>query len=379
MTKKFITLTVVLCALSLSAATAQDVTKGNKKELPVLSLDEFQDGIHHWNLEHAERNYPRLKPEQVREIADNLLAYQNEDGGWPKNLDWLGVLNADSVKQALTPRYRESTVDNRNTYPQIDYLAQVYTLTGESKYRKGAEKGIEYILNTQNASGGWRGWDVDAITFNDDVTTGAMALMMKVRDHEAPYAWVDKKTAATAGKSYDRALDVTLRCQIVVDGVKTAWCQQHDHTTLAPCKARTYELPCITPSESADVVLFLMSLPNPDQRIIDAVKSAVAWFKKAQLSGIRIEKVSVPESEITNHEYPYNLIVVEDPAAPPIWARFYEIDNKVIPFMCNRDGIKVYKLSDVLPERRMGYSWYGNWPEKVFKAYPEWLQRVEKK
>ena len=82
---------------------------GQQKTLPSLPLDDFQDGIHHWNLLHAERNYPRLRPDQVTEIADNFLAYQNEDGGWPKNLDWLGVLDADSVKRTLTPRYREST------------------------------------------------------------------------------------------------------------------------------------------------------------------------------------------------------------------------------------------------------------------------------
>lgn len=347
--------------------------------LPELSIDGFKDGIHHWNLLHKERNYPRLETTQVVEIANNLMAYQNADGGWPKNLDLLAVLDADSVKQALSEEYRQSTLDNRNTFPQIEYLARVYTLTGLDKYRAGAAKGIRYILDTQNPSGGWRGWDVDAITFNDEVTTGAMELMMKVRDRTAPYAWVDRSLSSLASGAFDRALDVTLRCQIVVDGVKTAWCQQHDHNTLEPVKARTYELASITPNESTDVVLFLMSLPDPDRRVIEAVKSAINWFEKAKLSGIRVERVEAAEDEITNHEYPYNLVVVEDPAAAPLWARFYETDSRVIPFMCNRDGIKVYRLEDVLPERRMGYSWYGTWPEKALAAYPEWLARIGEK
>ena len=347
----------------------------NQKPLPELSIEGFMDGIHHWNLEHEVRDYLRLETTQVREIADNLIAYQNEDGGWPKNLDLLGVLNADSVKAALSDRYRQSTLDNRNIFPQIEYLAQVYTLGDGKKYGEAAERGIRYILNAQNASGGWRGWDVDAITFNDEVTTGAMDLMHRICNHEAPYAWVSRELADEAKASFERALDVTLRCQIVVDGVKTAWCQQHDHQTLEPVGARTYELPCITPNESSDVVMFLMGLPNPDERVVDAVKSAVAWFRKSALHGIRIEKQDVAPEEITNHEYPYNLVVVEDPTAPPIWARFYEVSGEVLPFMANRDGIKVYQLSDVLPERRMGYSWYGYQPEKVFAAYPEWLER----
>lgn len=45
------------------------------------------------------------------------------------------------------------------------------------------------------------------------------------------------------------------------------------------------------------------------------------------------------------------------------------------PFMCNRDGIKVYKLSDVKLERRVGYAWYTYAPEKLFKLYKEWLKK----
>ena len=53
----------------------------------VPSMSALHDGIHHWNLEHKERNYKRYSPEQYTKIADNFVAYQNEDGGWPKNID----------------------------------------------------------------------------------------------------------------------------------------------------------------------------------------------------------------------------------------------------------------------------------------------------
>ena len=52
----------------------------------VPSMSALHDGIHHWNLEHKERNYKRYSPEQYTKIADNFVAYQNEDGGWPKNI-----------------------------------------------------------------------------------------------------------------------------------------------------------------------------------------------------------------------------------------------------------------------------------------------------
>ncbi len=346
-------------------------------ELPELSTDDFRDGINHWNMDHPERSYRRYDPSEVRGIAANILAYQNEDGGWPKNLDLLAVIDPDSVKQALSPRYRESTLDNSNTFPQIEYLAQMYSLTSEEPYREGAEKGIEYLFNLQNASGGWRGWDVDAITFNDEVTTGAMGVMHKVMNKSFPYDWVDDLTAIRAAGSFQRALDVTIACQIVVNGTKTAWCQQHDHVTLEPVKARSYELPSITAGESADVALFLMGLPDPDPRVVEAVKAAVRWFEKSKLQGIRMVRVPIPQDSILNHAYPYDQVIVEDPDAPPIWARFYELSPRVIPFMCNRNGIKVYRLEDVAYERRVGYAWYGYWPQKVLDAYPEWLERIE--
>ncbi len=51
------------------------------------SIDRFADCIHHWYLVHEVGSIERLADDDYRAIADNLLAYQNEDGGWPKNMD----------------------------------------------------------------------------------------------------------------------------------------------------------------------------------------------------------------------------------------------------------------------------------------------------
>ena len=60
--------------------------------------------------------------------------------------------------------------------------------------------------------------------------------------------------------------------------------------------------------------------------------------------------------------------MVADTSAPRIWARFYEMsDNR--PFMCRRDGTKVWRLADVDAERRTGYDWYGYWPEEVISRF----------
>ena len=341
------------------------------------SLNAFDDAVHHWNLEHKERNYCRYEPSQYREIADNFIAYQNEDGGWPKNIDWMAILNTDSVYATLRESYKKSTLDNRNTFPQIEYLSDVYRLTNTPKYKDAAMKGLNYLLDTQKSNGGWRGWDVDAITFNDDVTTGALELFRNILQGDESFSWLDETAIQRIRKGYEKGVQMVLNCQIVQDGVKTAWGQQHDNETLVSVKARTYELPGITANESCEIILLLMGIDNPTPEIVEAVNNAVAWLKKVQINGIRVERITIPEDQIINHEYPYDVVIVEDSNAKPIWARYYELSDNT-PFMCTRAGEKVWKLSDVNAERRTGYDWYGYWPEKVFKAYPDWLERINK-
>jgi len=63
-------------------------------------------------------------------------------------------------------------------------------------------------------------------------------------------------------------------------------------------------------------------------------------------------------------------------AAPPLWARFYEIGTNK-PLFADRDGVAKYDLEDIGYERRNGYAWYGTWPAKLLSdEYPAWKTRV---
>jgi len=70
----------------------------------------------------------------------------------------------------------------------------------------------------------------------------------------------------------------------------------------------------------------------------------------------------------------YDQVVVEDPSAGPLWARMYDIETNR-PFFCGRDGVKKWKLSEIEPERRSGYAWYGTQPKAVLDAFPEWAAK----
>jgi rhamnogalacturonan endolyase len=327
----------------------------------------FHDGDSHWQRKFGrDRNDERFTPEQITEIADNMLRYQNPDGGWPKNIDYAVNIDEAEFRAIRGASLKKSTLDNRCTYPQIQYLAKVYQQTNNTAYREAAERGLAYILHDQRPTGGWRGSDVDAITFNDDVMTGTMRLLLEIREGTPHYTWIEEELRQQIAKSLKKAIDATLACQIEVNGVKTAWCQQHDHETFAPVQARSYELPAICPAESTGIVQFLRQLPGNAPRVAQAINAALTWFQATQINGIRLETITIDPVRFENHTATSDVVVVEDPNAPPLWTRFYEIETNR-PFFCNRDGTTVYTLAEVALERRTGYGWYGGWPKALLK------------
>ena len=67
--------------------------------------------------------------------------------------------------------------------------------------------------------------------------------------------------------------------------------------------------------------------------------------------------------------------MVKDPAAPPLWARFYEIGTNR-PIFSDRDGVVKHELADIGYERRNGYAWLGSWPARMLDVeYPAWKKR----
>jgi PelA/Pel-15E family pectate lyase len=167
---------------------------------------------------------------------------------------------------------------------------------------------------------------------------------------------------------------VILKTQIVVNGKRTVWCAQHDEITLAPAPARSYEHISLSGLESVGVTRFLMGLEHPDERIIEAVESAVAWFKESKLSGIKV--IEKPDSSFPNG---FDRIVVEDDKAGPLWARFYDI-NTNRPIFSGRDSVIKKSLAEIEQERRTGYGWYTDAPAELLeKDYPAWRAKWGKR
>src|SRR5688500_18550734 len=94
-----------------------------------------------------------------------------------------------------------------------------------------------------------------------------------------------------------------------------AWGDQRDHGKMVPRTVRAFEPASFAAAESADVLMFLMSFENPSPEVIEAVESGVGWIYRAQLLGIKVERIDG------------DVFVMEDPTAPPLWARFYDLNT----------------------------------------------------
>ena len=329
------------------------------------------------------RDALKQKPEwyagaEAARVADNLLVYQRDTGGWPKNIDMAAPLSGKE-KAALSEQKgdHEATIDNGATYTQLQFLARVYSAAKRERHREAFLKGLDYLLAAQYENGGWpqyyplRKGYYTHITYNDDAMVGVLHLLRDVARREAAYAFVDDARRVKSEKAVGRGVECILKTQVVVGGKRTAWGAQHDELTLAPAPARKFEPVSLASKESVGVVRFLMGVEPADARVSAAIESAVEWFKSAQLSGIRwVEKrdASVPGG--------FERTLVRDPHAPPLWARFYEIGTGR-PVFEGRDGVVRYSVMEIEPERRNGYGWYTDEPLKLIeKDYPKWRKRL---
>ena len=309
--------------------------------------------------------------EDARRIAENVLLYQRDTGGWPKNIDMAGVLS-DGAKAALLKQKGEidSTIDNGATYTQLKYLARVYAARADDRYKQAFINGLEYLLKAQYANGGWpqfyplhHGYYTH-ITYNDDAMVGVLELLRDIAKKKSTYAFIDEALRVRASGAVERGIECILKTQVIVDGKLTVWCAQHDEVTFKPAAARAFEPVSLSGLESVGIVRFLMKIEHPNQRVTEAVESAVAWFEKTKIKGFRWQETATGNG--------FDRKLIRDANSGPLWARFYEIGTNR-PIFAGRDSIIHYDVSQIEVERRNGYRWYTGEPEKLLQVdYPAW-------
>jgi PelA/Pel-15E family pectate lyase len=305
-------------------------------------------------------------------VAGNILLYQRDIGGWPKNTAFHKPLTeAEKAKVNDDKGLNDAIFDNSATTTEMKFMARMYNKTKNNAYRESFNNGLKFILDAQYDNGGWpmfwplRKGYYTHITFNDNAIVNILEMLRDIIDNNKLYSQVTSQENLTRVRNaYSRGIDVILKTQIIVKGEKTVWCAQHDEVTFQPAKARSYELPSFSGAESVGIVQLLMTIPDPSPEIKKSIQGAISWFDKHRIKTTRWDS-------FTNSEGKKDRRIVTDPNAGDMWARFYDLETE-LPFVCDRDGIKKKTLEEIGYERRNGYSWYTDGPQEILNKYPAW-------
>jgi PelA/Pel-15E family pectate lyase len=323
-------------------------------------------------------------------LADNIVSFQTPAGGWSKNLSFARGPRVPGEHFAPNNLSRFSnpddfdlphdadwdyvgTFDNDATTTEMRFLAKT-AMQGSAKqakkWRASFLRGVDYIFAAQFPNGGWpqvwplQGGYHDCVTYNDGAVLYVMELLRDISAGKNEFAFVSSHVRRKAAASLERGIQCGLDAQIRVNGRLTVWCQQHNALTLAPAAGRNYEMPSQVSSESAQVMRFLMSLPNPSPAVIASVDGAAAWFKETAIYGKRIRF-----SQIEGR------VLVAAPGAGPLWSRYVRIGDDH-PIFGDRDKSIHDDMSEISLERRRGYNWYNGAPQSAMEQYPIWRKSV---
>jgi PelA/Pel-15E family pectate lyase len=312
--------------------------------------------------------------ESVR-VAENILLYQRDIGGWPKNLPLHKPLT-DPEKATINDEkgLNDAILDNDATTTEMKFLAKMYSKTKTQAYKDSFDRALKFIFDAQYENGGWpmfyplRQGYYTHITFNDNATYNILELLKDIFNRKPLYeSIVSDRQIKDSRKAYENGINCILKTQIIVKGKPTIWCAQHDEKTLLPAKARSYELPSFSGAESCGLIKLLMEIDKPSPAVIKSVNGAVEWLDSHRVKHTRIEF-------FRNSDGKPDRRVIEDPNAGDIWARFYDLDTQ-LPYFCDRDGIKKNTLAEIGYERRTGYNWYTDAPGEIFDLYPAWKEK----
>lgn len=336
----------------------------------------------------ASRSMPLNRPAEwygsaeARRIADIVVSFQTPAGGWSKNLNLSDHVRKpgesfapNNLSAHLSPGDFDTprdpnwnyvgTLDNDATTTELQFLASVIAAKGGDAYRAAFLRGTSYLFAAQFPNGGWpRVWPLeggyhDAITFNDGAMTETLELLQSVAEGKDVFVFLPENVRARARASVAKGIECILSTQITENGRRTVWAQQHDALNLRPVAGRNYEPAAQCASESAAMVVFLMGLPQPSPAVADAIRAAIAWFRKTAIYGTAYGR-GADGRRLTSAD-----------GAGPIWARFYEIGTDR-PIFGDRDKSLHDDVNDLSLERRNGYSWYNGAPQEALGRYAGW-------
>ena len=297
-------------------------------------------------------------------LAGAILSFQTPSGGWSKHMGFTkgprkpGMLWT-SQNEPGQPAHYVATFDNGSTTSEMELLAGVWLATKREDCKAGFIKGLNFILAAQYPNGGWpqvyplEGGYHDDITYNDDAMTHILELLQGITDKSPGYAFLDDARRQQAAEALAKGIGCVLKTQVVQGDKKTVWCAQHDALTLQPVAARKMEPATLSGLESAHILKFLMTVPNPAPEVVAGIEGGLKWFEDAKITNVSATKANG------------KTIYVPAPAATEArWARFYDLKS-ARPVFPGRDGVVYTTYAEMAAENHVGYDYYTSQPGSI--------------
>ena len=285
-------------------------------------------------------------------VADTLVSVQKTNGGWMKNDQFHKLSTSElTARQKLTGdngRNIHSCFDNYATTQEMRFLAKVYQQTHQQRFLDAFKRALDLIFESGNSlKGGWaQYWPLSSdkfsyqnyITFNDDLMLNMMRILQDISEQKGDFAGlVDDATREKCKAQWDKAIECVINCQIDDNGVKAAWCAQHDAADFLPTEGRPHEMPSVSGYESANLLYYLMSINKPSEEIQQSITAAVEWLKSHKY------KENATVVDYTNAKGEADRHIVEKQGTN-LWGRFIQIGGE--------SGKKIYqKFYDKLKAR----------------------------
>ena len=115
--------------------------------------------------------------EEAVRIAENMLLYQRDNGGWPQrypSIDYTRVISdRETARIEGEKKLTDTMLDNGATHTQLQHLARVATATEEERFKAGFLRGVNYLLAAQMPCGGWAKYE--NVDFGDGTLTHVRA------------------------------------------------------------------------------------------------------------------------------------------------------------------------------------------------------------
>lgn len=276
-------------------------------------------------------------------VADTLVSVQKTNGGWMKNDQFHKLSTSElTARQKLSGdngRNIHSCFDNYATTQEMRFLAKVYQQTHQQRFLDAFKRALDLIFESGNSlKGGWaQYWPLSSdkfsyqnyITFNDDLMLNMMRILQDISEQKGDFAGlVDDVTREKCKVQWDKAIECVINCQIDDNGVKAAWCAQHDAADFLPTEGRPHEMPSVSGYESANLLYYLMSINKPSEEIKQSITAAVEWLKSHKY------KENATVVDYTNAKGEADRHIVEKQGTN-LWGRFIQIGGE--------SGKKIYQ------------------------------------